>query len=364
MRSRYGAGDGLLGELAVSLASGLILAGGAKLLAVVALLPANGFVPTWLFASVVPVTALTAFFVTRRVGQRRQVFVVVSAFVPTRWLAVLLADLVRALDRHGLDVVVKLPEYDHSSQTEIRQLAALRAKRRAYLGGFVVVVEPERIRRELTDFCTASRLPIVFLDIRPFPSTDVYPPRTAFVGCSPEAIGRDAARWIGDELLERGVQQPRVLVVAGEAQTGRQARFASELRERLPSARIIVNTHGWFARDRAREIVDRQLRQLHRRGERLDAIYCTNDEMALGAADAVQEHAAAGSARDHVIIVGVDGIPEAIATIKSGGTPLEATIVQDTRRIAEVATDVLLRLRAGERPETEQWVPTAIYPIQ
>ena len=96
----------------------------------------------------------------------------------------------------------------------------------------------------------------------------------------------------------------------------------------------------------------------------MDVIYCTNDQMALGAVDAAQGQAVAGNRQDGLVIVGVDGTDEAVAAIKSGATPFKATIVQDTRRVAETAVDVLLRLRAGQNAPTETRIPTTIYPMQ
>lgn len=92
------------------------------------------------------------------------------------------------------------------------------------------------------------------------------------------------------------------------------------------------------------------------------AIFCTNDEMALGAVDAVQTRNTANGTNHDPVIIGVDGIPEAISTIRAGNTPFRATIVQDTRQIAEVAADTLARLRSGEAIATEIYVPASVYP--
>jgi ribose transport system substrate-binding protein len=228
----------------------------------------------------------------------------------------------------------------------------------------IVPDRPERVRSELTDFCKMIRQPIVFVDVRPFAGAEGYPAGTAFVGSDPEEIGERAAQWVAKELLERGSQEPYVLIVGGDAQEGRHVRFEAKLREILPSSKIEVSLLGLFARDRAREIVHQRVRRLHRRGESLSAIFCTNDEMALGAVDAIQADTAAGNRHNDLIVVGVDGIAEAIATIKSDVTPFRATIVQDTRRIAEVTVDLLLRMRAGEHIRAETFLPTTMYPMQ
>ena len=50
--------------------------------------------------------------------------------------------------------------------------------------------------------------------------------------------------------------------------------------------------------------------------------------------------------------------------IRSGGTPFRATVVQDSRRVADLAVRQLLKLRDGERVESETFVPTTVYPMR
>lgn len=366
MHNRRAWRAGLLTALLASLASGIILAVAGRLLTSATVLGVfAGSVPTWLFLAVIPAVALLAFGVAwRLVSAHAQAFVLISAFTQTRWLTGLLEDLSRSLDRHDIDLVVKLPQHDHSGRSQLQQIATLRKKRRAYLGSFIIFERPEHVRPQLVALCREIGRPVVFIDVRPFGDAEAYPPRSAFVGCSAGEIGERAAQVVGKELLDRGVEAPRVLVVAAESQGDRQARFTSTLREILPSAAVDVTVLGLFARERAREIVDRRIRHLGGRGERLDAIFCTNDEMALGAVDAVQQRIAAGGSVDDLVILGVDGIAEATAAIQAGTTAFQATIVQDTRRLAEVAVDILLRLRAGERVPSETFIPTTVYPMQ
>jgi ribose transport system substrate-binding protein len=347
-------------EFVVSLASGLVLAGAAKATAGLS----GERVPTWLFVAVLPVGVVAGNLSARLTHRGRQrVFVLVSALAQTRWLASVLAEFVRVLERHDIDVIVKLPEYDHSGQAQLRQLTTLRSRRRDYIGGFVVIVEPERIQRELAEFCTTAGFPLVFLDVPPFPTTDLYPAGSTFVGFDAAKIGRDAGGWVADKLTEEGLtRRPTVLVVAGEAQTDRQAGFQAVLRERIPSVQLTVDTRGMFIRHRARGIVQSRLRQLNHRGEYLDAIFCTNDEMALGALDAIQECAASGLARTP-ILVGVDGIPEATAAIEAVNSAFQATLVQDPRRIADIAVDLLLRLADGQHLPSEHSISAAVHPI-
>ncbi|MET8831811.1 sugar ABC transporter substrate-binding protein [Streptomyces sp. NPDC004610] len=353
----------LLSDLAISLASGILLAVGGSAIAALTPVHADISVPTWLFVAIAATSFPAVFLLTRRLTRPGpQVFIMISAFAQTRWLAGLLDSAARSFDHHGMDLIVKLPQHDYSGQSQARELKAIRKKKRALVGGVIVCSHPQAIRRELADFSTTTGLPIVFVDIRPFHQVEDCPPRTVFVGCDADEIGERAAQWVAQELREAGKDRPAILVVAGEAQDGRHRAFAAKTHDMTPLSKLHINTQGNFSRESAREIVDQHLRHLHRRGESLDAIYCTNDEMALGAVDAVKEHEARGNQHAGLFILGVDGTPDALATIKSGATPFRATIIQDPRRIADAAVDLLLRMRAGESVPTQTLVTSTVYP--
>ncbi|MFE5809263.1 sugar ABC transporter substrate-binding protein [Streptomyces sp. NPDC056491] len=343
--------------------SGIILAAGGSAVAGLARSCSSSSVPAWLFAVIALTSFPVAFLLTRRLMRPGpQVFILISAFEQTRWLAGLLDSAVRSLDHHGVDLIVKLLRPDYSGQSQVRELNSIRKKRRSFLGGIVVCSGPEVIRQELADAGATTRLPVVFVDIRPFEQIQDYPLNTAFVGCDADEIGTRAARWVAQELRDAGRDQPSIFVVAGEAQVGRHVAFVDKIRDIMPPAQLTINVQGGFARESARDIVDQHLRHLHRRGESLDVIYCTNDEMALGAVDAVKGCEAQGYQHAGLFIVGVDGTPDALATIKSGATPFRATIVQDPRRIADAAVNILLRMRAGQRVPTQTLIAASVYP--
>lgn len=348
-------------DLSISLASGLIVTGALKVYSIVspALIKPSSL---WLAGAAVAAIGLPI-SIGRYRRRPRQVFVLVSAFVQKHWVNKLLYNFVETLGQNDLDMVLKAPAHDYSGHDQLQQLAKVRRGSRDYAGGFVMVTEATSVEADLVKFLQSVKYPIVFLDQRPFSAVERYPEGTAFVGSNSAEIGEKAADWVARALRERRIRRPSVLVVGSEEHKERQSSFARILEQRMPAAAVTVNDQGLFERDRCREIVHRHLKELGQRGERLHVIFCTNDEMALGAVDAVQERSAAGNDCGDISIVGVDGTDEALAVIRSGATPFRATVVQDSRRVADTAVRQLLRLRAGERVETETFVPTTLYPM-
>ncbi|MFE2757014.1 hypothetical protein ACFXGA_33960 [Actinosynnema sp. NPDC059335] len=58
---------------------------------------------------------------------------------------------------------------------------------------------------------------------------------------------------------------------------------------------------------------------------RLDAVFCTSDDMALGVVGALRETASSNT--EETIVIGVDGIPKTLNMIATGGSPLWVTIL-------------------------------------
>ncbi len=319
-------------------------------------------VPLWLvlLLGLIGFSIVGATLQSRRKDQRGkkndQVFFIVSAFNEQRWIAELLRDLLSSLDRRGFDLVLKAPERDYIHHGQVRHLRKLSGRHDRYVGGIIMPTEPDLLRHKLRTFCTSAGYPVIITDIDPFGAAEDYPADTAFVGYSPEAIGRCAADYVAEHARRSQISSPSVLVIGSDLHIGRQEEFIRQLELRLQDVEFIRNDNGKFNRACARKIAYENLRP--DRHATPNYIYCTNDEMALGAVDALSSmgHRNDGS----VVVVGVDGIPEARALIDSQ-TPLRATVVQDSCRMAEIATDLLDRAIRGERVETYNYLDPQIY---
>ncbi len=278
-----------------------------------------------------------------------RVFLVMSTFSRKYWVLEFVRHLHHALDRRNLDLVLKVPDRDHDAAALAHDLRRVLTTRRGYLGGFVWPTELGRLRPQLAEFCAELALPVVFTDMEPFADEHEYPVDTAFVGYSSADLGDAAGRWLVNHLRARGVRRPRVLVVASHEHPDRQIRCAERLRTAFEDATITIDDTCDFRRTRAHDAVQARIRDWEAHQVSLDAVFCTSDDMALGAVDAIRGTPARATA--DTVVVGVDGIPEARDLI-AAGSPLRATVVQDSHRLAESAVEVLQRLVEGRRTGT------------
>lgn len=328
-----------------SVASGLALTG---ILTVVRTGALDRQWPAW---TVLVIGGLVALPLLRRMPaarQHRQTFLVMSAFSQKYWAASFVQRMHGVLDRNGIDLVLKVPGRDYDAAAQAHHLRRILATRHSYFGGIVVATEVHRLRPDLSEFCGELALPVVFTDIEPFDDESQYPDNAAFVGYLSSDLGALAGEWLVAHLRGHNRRRAHVLIVASQEHATRQLHCTEALRAGLPDVSITLNDGCAFTRSRAYDAVGSHIRQLAARHGRLDAVFCTNDEMALGAVDALRS-ANAGPVTADTVVIGVDGIVEARTLIDGGTSPLRATIVQDADRLAENIAHVLEKLHNHRR---------------
>lgn len=317
-------------------------------------------VPAW----TVPVTATLAAIplLSQRTRRRRGAhlaFLVTSAFNEKHWVAGLVQRLHRSLDRKGVDLVLKVPDREHDAAAQAHDLRRILTTRTGYLGGIISPTELKRLRPHLVEFCTELALPVVFTDMDPFDEESEYPANTAFVGYLSSDLGTEAGRWLVEQLRRRGVQRPHVLILASHEHTDRQNYCAERLRAGLDAVSVTIDDTCDFSRSRAYNVVQAHIRSASALPARLDAVFCTSDDMALGVVDALRENASLNTT--DTIVIGVDGIPETLNMIATGAGPLRATVVQDSHRLAESAVEVLQRMVDGRTTRKRTILKPRVY---
>lgn len=139
-------------------------------------------------------------------------------------------------------------------------------------------------------------------------------------------------------VLEDGANICVLLGTAGLTHTNQgQEGFLEYLEENRPDINILDSQNGDYLRTEGQRITEDWLQAY----EDIDAIYCQNDQMALGAVEALK---AAG--KEGVLVTGVDATMDALQEVKSGEMFL--TLFQDGDTIAATALSLALEAADGK----------------
>ena len=156
----------------------------------------------------------------------------------------------------------------------------------------------------------AAGIPVLLLDRMADVSEDLY---TSFIGADFEEEGRRCAKWLLSEVPEGEVRIFELRGTDGSSPAaGRKSGFESALagEDRM---RIVRSECGDFSREEGYRIVSALLAS---RPCDFDVIYAHNDDMALGAADALKEHGIRPGT--DVLLVSIDGGSAALTALQKG----------------------------------------------
>ena len=187
----------------------------------------------------------------------------------------------------------------------------------------------------------AAKVPVVNVNSETSAEPD------AFVGSRDEESARLAMEFIAGKLNGKG----GVLMMHGfmgqAAQIKRDA-GAREVLAKHPELELLAAQTAEWDRAKAVTLMENWL-QSH--GDRIDAVFAQNDEMAMGALLAIER---AGRKKD-IVVVGVDAIGDALQAVKDGR--LDATVFQDGEGQARAALKAALALSRGESVEKQTFIP-------
>jgi ribose transport system substrate-binding protein len=247
-----------------------------------------------------------------------------------------------AADRVAAEAGARTVHYVPETPDDVGEQKALVAE--ALAAGVAGVVfnptDDQAMREDLERFAAAG-LPVAIFINR------MAGPALTFVGSDDIAIGQAVARALIGGLGGKG----HIIALDGTP-SARTARDRAEgLRRAVaghPGIELVASRIGYLQRAPAQAA----MAELLARHSRIDGVWTANDMMAFGAVDAL---AAAGRT---AAVVGINGLPEAIANIERGA--MLATADFSALNIAAIATRAVLRRLAGQPVPAEILVPAEL----
>lgn len=169
----------------------------------------------------------------------------------------------------------------------------------------------------------------------------------SYIGVDDTEAGRMQADYV-NKALPQGGKIIYIVGTYGASWTDR--RKAGFMEKKNPNIKIATELQANGSRDEAKRIAEDLLRK-YPKGT-ISGLVAHNDEMAIGAAQAIKE---AGRQGDFKVIVGVDGTEPGLEAVKSG--EMTATVLQRSAEQGQKAVDVVNQYLAGDKVEKAYNLP-------
>lgn len=164
-----------------------------------------------------------------------------------------------------------------------------------------------------------------------------------FVGSDDEESGTIAMEQIAKLLGGKG----NIVIIdgyMGQAAQIKRAIGAKRILEKYPDINVLAEQTAEWDRAKAMSLMENWIQSY---GDKINAVFAHNDEMGMGALQALEQ----AKLKDKVVVVSIDAIADALQAVKDGR--LDATVYQDAKGQGEGAVDMAVKLARKEPVENK-----------
>jgi inositol transport system substrate-binding protein len=246
---------------------------------------------------------------------------------------------------------VKL-QFEDARSDVVRQLSQVESFISQKVDAIVVNPVDTAATKKITEAAVKAGIPLVYVNRRP---DDLNLPKGVVTVASNDLeAGQMQMQYLAEKMGGKG----DIVILLGDLannSTTNRTKGVKEVLTKYPNIKIEQEQSGIWSRDKGMTLVNDWLTQ----GRKFDAVVSNNDEMAIGAAMALQQ---AGVAKGSVLIAGVDGTPDGLNAVKKGS--LLVSVFQDAKGQADGSIDTAVKMARNEPVEPAVWVPYRLITLQ
>jgi inositol transport system substrate-binding protein len=194
----------------------------------------------------------------------------------------------------------------------------------------------------MTKLAVDAGIPLVYVNRKPAN----LPEGVAYAGSDSIVAGRLQMEWLAEKLGGKG----NIVIMNGNlSQEAAQMRTAGvkEVAAKFPDIQIIKEDTANWSRAEGLALMENWLST----GDEIHAVASNNDEMAIGALQAIEAAGKLGQ----ILVGGVDASPDALAEMDKGR--MNVTVFQNAKGQGEAGIKAAIALARGEQIEQITWVP-------
>ena len=271
------------------------------------------------------------------------------ALFDDNFLTVLRNGMIETADgMDGVDIQVEDAQNDVAKQLDqINNFVA------SGLDAIIVNPVDTSATQAMSDAAASAGVPLVYVNREPV-NVNSLPDNQAFVASDERESGTLETTEICNILAAAGKDPANVYIMMGELSNQAAVQRTQDISDVIDGGDCAVEinvidkqTANW-SRDEAQDLMTNWLST----GEPFDALISNNDEMAIGAIQAMK---ASGISMDDVVVGGIDATQDALLAMAAG--ELDVTVFQDAAGQGAGALDAALKLARGEEVEQKVYVP-------
>jgi len=210
--------------------------------------------------------------------------------------------------RRGVNL--KFSDAQQKQENQIKALGAFIAQK---VDAIILAPVVEAGWEPILKQARAAKIPVVLVDRGVNVSDDsLY---TTLIASDFVAEGRMAGEWLAKKLNGKGNVVELQGTPGAAPAIDRKKGFAEALKN-YPDGKIIKSQTGEFTRAKGKEVMEAFLKAAQGSGTKINAVYAHNDDMALGAIQAIEE--AGLKPGTDIIVVSIDGIKPAFEAMVAG----------------------------------------------
>lgn len=205
----------------------------------------------------------------------------------------------------------------------------------------------------MTDAAAKAKIPLVYVNRQPI-NIDTLPDGQAFVASNEVDSGTLQTKEVCRILKEKGKGKgANIVVLVGELSNQAAVQRTKDIHDVIATPdcsfmKVIEEQTGGWKRDAGQDIVTNWISK----GVKFDAIIANNDDMALGAVNALKKN---GISTKDIPVSGIDATQEALKAMQDGD--LAVTVFQDAVGQGAGSIDTALNILAGKKVEKKVYIP-------
>lgn len=195
---------------------------------------------------------------------------------------------------------------------------------------------------QLTKMGQQAKMPLVYVNRTPGDKT--LPPGVVFVGSDE----RESGTLQMEALAKLANYKGNVAIMIGnltDAGALQRTKDVEQVVAKYPAMKVVQKQPANYSRSEGMDLMQNWTGN----GEAIDIVAANNDEMAIGAAMALEK------SQKKLLIGGIDATPDGLKALASD--KIQVTVFQDAVGQGKTALAVALKLIKGEKVESHVWIP-------